>query len=325
MTKSYITTRGLSPTQDLVLRSLIELLPGRTREDWGYSDDENADVMIIDVESTVGGKIWERYSTQDRKHCVVAVVNEASTLGVQYSITKPIRFRGLLDVLDNISTSRRWLSEAGHNNGWQLKDEQVVVAPSHYKLLEILISKKLGHAMRVSVGDVDLFVVDSAQNRCYLLADIERVYEACTSYEVEIRTQPETQQQIELPLRSTQLFSLESFRWNVGLNAFGGKLLPEIANWRGYQLNHWPNFGGLNHLPGVHPQLAAYLSAGPGTVDSISETLGLNKSEVIDFLNACYLCGWLANMVQTAKDNDENKLSAGMGRVVVNIRRRLGV
>lgn len=54
MPKSYITTRGLSSTQDLVLRSLISLLPGRTREDWEYSDDETANVVIVDGESDVG-------------------------------------------------------------------------------------------------------------------------------------------------------------------------------------------------------------------------------------------------------------------------------
>jgi len=242
MTKSYITTRGLSPTQDLVLRSLISLLPGRTREDWENSDDETANVVIVDVDSDVGKVLWDRYSAQNTKHCVVAVASEGIGINAQYKIAKSIRFRNLLDVLDIITTSQRWLADPGHDSRRQLKDGQANVASSHYKLLDIVISDILEQKTRVSVGDIDLFVIDPVRKLVYLLADTQRICEAFTAYEVEILTRPEAAALVGFSSQPLITQSLDSFRWDIGFNAFAGKFLPSIANWRGYKLNCWPNF-----------------------------------------------------------------------------------
>lgn len=88
------------------------------------------------------------------------MASEGVGINAQYKITKPIRFRNLLDVLDIITSSQRWLTDPGHDTGWQLNEDQGNVASSHYKLLDIVITENLEQKMRVSVGDVDLFVID---------------------------------------------------------------------------------------------------------------------------------------------------------------------
>lgn len=72
-------------------------------------------------------------------------------------------------------------------------------------------------------------------------------------------------------------------------------LLPQVKARASVQLTRWPNFGRIrsNH---AQLKMSALLTSRAIGVDEVFEALGEPRPSVIAFLNACALCGILADV-----------------------------
>ena len=87
---------------------------------------------------------------------------------------------------------------------------------------------------------------------------------------------------------------IELLLWNLGMVLQPDDLLPQVKARGWVKLTRWPNFGRIRS---EHAQLkmSALLTSRAVGVDDVFEALGEPRPIVIAFLNACALCGLLAD------------------------------
>lgn len=92
--------------------------------------------------------------------------------------------------------------------------------------------------------------------------------------------------------RGASTYPMDNLRWLLAIRLSGGILLTNPAQWSEYRLNRWPDFGRLPFRR-QYARLSRMLLSRPATLAQLTLHADLSKAEVIAFLNAAYLCGWL--------------------------------
>jgi hypothetical protein len=87
-------------------------------------------------------------------------------------------------------------------------------------------------------------------------------------------------------------YPLDNLRWFLGLHFSGGRLLPDPARWGRYRLVRWPDFGQLPYRR-YAARLSRMLLSRAASLEDLVRHAQTPEPEVIGYLNAVYLSGWL--------------------------------
>jgi len=100
-----VTSHGLDGHDHIILKSLINLLNLGVKSDWVYTDDSNADVVLVDLDTEKGKSLWTDEAKLNGEQVMIPISETAPVDINQKHLTKPLRsanlrvlFKRLLDV-----------------------------------------------------------------------------------------------------------------------------------------------------------------------------------------------------------------------------------
>lgn len=119
---------------------------------------------------------------------------------------------------------------------------------------------------------------------------------------------------------------LERWLWLLG-GQIPATLLPGIPDGAEYRLERWPDFGELR-TRSIYIRLASALVKKSLTAAQISRHFPLKPSDVVAFLNACYLCGylrWRQQIVSTNEPELPQSAPSGVDHPMARLRAAIGI
>ncbi|MEM1080421.1 MAG: hypothetical protein AAGH65_02455 [Pseudomonadota bacterium] len=271
-----------------VLRSLMSLAAGKTQHEWTLSAEDSVagelgDVVLVDVDQPDGAALWPEVSQRRRP---AVAFSRRRDFPARFVLNKPIRSQQLISLLTDLTLAvddtvdeQRWnvlafadddselpLAEHLRRHQW---DQPVMIGGDY--LPELIIDAGAG-AWFTSASDRELarllrrnFSRDEAQ--------------ALSSMDLVDHTNGLEQQ------------NLTNLKWRAGLALSAGALHPDLANDNiRFMLPQVP-MQALSDT--AYSRQARTLIRAPMSIDDLHEKSGAPKNDVAEFLNACYVCGFL--------------------------------
>lgn len=122
-------------------------------------------------------------------------------------------------------------------------------------------------------------------------------------------------------------FPIELLLWNLGMALQPDDLLPQVKARGWVQLTRWPDFGRIRSNQ-AQLKMSALLTTRAFAVDEVFDALGEPRPSVIAFLNACSLCGLLADAPVEAPAPSVSHLARegrSLGGLMQRLRGALGI
>ncbi len=223
-----------------------------------------------------------------------------------------------------LTSSQPMLQEmAGHLSGVMAFQN---VAPVPEKdtgetVLDVLASDMLQFPTRLQAEGVPSFVVDRPAGICFLSSKFQDLVGLASLDAKALAFEPVTDAaSLE---KGHHRVPLEAFMWFAGIRLSRGRLLSKLKSFPGFSLRRWPDFGRLPYRT-EHTRIATYLMRRATTVDALVKGTNVSREDVVGFLNASLLCGWLKS-AEPAKGERPARISAERRSIVGRIRARLGI
>lgn len=280
-----ISSRGLTEKDQLVLKSLIDLVINRTRYSWSYTESNPGDVAIIDADNLESpGDAFHQLRGQ--QVIVVAYGDGAVSDHTPFRIPKPIRAATLIAAINAIESSL----EAGED-----KDDGGTgqpAAPESRQANEQPATRHLNNlgksGLHIKAGNLEC-LVDPTGNRYRitaghsleeLLAQPDKTLEAATS----------TKGHDGL----ADWHSSPSLRWKLGIALSAGELVNNLHIGSRFKLLRWPPTDVTRSASHIL-NLCSLLSRKSGaSVEEITSRSAVPRADTIAFINGAALAGALS-------------------------------
>jgi hypothetical protein len=279
-----ISSRGLTDKDQLVLKSLIDLVITRTRHNWSYTDNTESDVAIVDTDNLSN---LSSILNDLRAHRILAVEyssREASSGVTPFRIPKPLRAANLISTINAVEASLE-SDETGPEQDSSAPPAQQSQARETLKTdttASELLSGTGAQWLRITSGEL-YGVVE-------LIGDRYQISPGSTLDE--LLAQPDRQVQgVAAPDTSdpSAWHKTRSLRWKLGHYLSDGQLLNTLHGSSRFKLLRWPP----SDVPRLAPHimtLCALLGRKSGaTLDEIVAESGIPKTDAIAFINGAYM------------------------------------
>ena len=118
---------------------------------------------------------------------------------------------------------------------------------------------------------------------------------------------------------------LDEFFWFASTNFSHGQLLQGLSLIKQVRLTRWPEVC-RQHEYQVYTRMAVQLMRYPTSVSELLQSRNnLSEAEIIIFLNACYLCGWLKETKESLQVKQDNPNKKTKLNFISRIRAKLGI
>ncbi len=280
-TPRHLRYAAMSGPDEILLRSMLALLDGQTREHWQLAKgDEQADLVIIgcaDAEPVTVTAARRRA----RLCATVPVRFEHGDL----ELPQPLRPRSLATLLDNASLALTPPRDApafaqATRSGRDQDGNKPTLADLLYSLMQQPPADQ--DAIVVELDSRALMRIDVARGRVQLdsAADVIHAAARCDAHaraagrdeHVHLNAQP-----------------LTPLLWSVGLAHQHALVAPARAI-DSIIARRWPDFGRLPHR-GDHLRMTAHLSRQPMSTDQLATVADVPAPVAIGFVNAMLLGG----------------------------------
>lgn len=308
----------MSENDELVLQSLINIIDLRSAAHWSFSSDDTANVLIVDVDSTEGRKLWSGLDVAQNNKITIAYGSNMQDLGgnTQYLLSKPLRSKSVIDLLEKVSNQKlktigvaesSTASYAGE--GRRRKFVQ--------KLKELFESGAWGVRYKNQ-----MLIINGANGEAYTvgkLSDLDKLAEA-----------PEIGMEIN-ELSQADITSarerLNSYKYNEVLWYFSRfhtqDLISELSGHLEFKIKRWPNLKKINYRK-EDVRLFGMLMKNWMSLERLAESE--ERLSVIGLLNALYMTGFLQQRNDQTNKAQINVQEEGETKGLYSrIRRRLGI
>ncbi|TNE72449.1 MAG: hypothetical protein EP339_13565 [Gammaproteobacteria bacterium] len=269
-----LSCKGLTDKDQLVLRSLVDLMISRTSDDWTYSEEGESDVVIVDTDNLSDPRnvIDE---IEARNGVAIEYSNSNTSDTSRLRIQKPLRAANLISVFNSVESRLTRGEIPNTNNTGNTAGDTAGILD--------LISAGKATLLRVSSRDSSC-VIDLSSCR-YSIRGSLSLAELLVSPEKAITTlAPEEPQGHEDDWQP-----MPSLQWLVGMKLSGGELIGNLHAGSRFKLHHWPP-ADLAKLEPQAMTLSAILSRKSGaTIDEVVAKSGIPDSDIIRFINGAYL------------------------------------
>lgn len=265
----------------MVLNSLLELIGSRGGQSWSLAAGHEADAVVVDVDSAEGGQIWPELDHGDTPRIALTRRRDFSANLV---LTKPIRSQPLVRVLEDALDAME--------NPIDTEDWPVIEFEPRdgLPLAECLRRRIWGGPVLLGGGDLAELCIDPGAGAWYFGASdrelvmlIRRSYMAQDGHLLSSSELPEHTHGLE-PRK------LSDLKWRTGVALSSRALHPELAGPVEFMLPQIP-FQALSDT--AFSRQARILTRQRLGVDALVEASQADLGDVVAFLNACHVCGYL--------------------------------
>ena len=312
-TRTY-AIEGLSHDASGALRSIMQVLSGRTQCPWQLVQLASADVLVLGPNFDAAK---EASLIGSARHIVRVTLSDESHFGEITRLEYPFRVFQVLSTFEEVAAKLgvRKVQSAQvptRNRSWALFDS--------LRDLASYTSHGQWQQTRYDDGRV-LFVRDDL---CEFAADPSVHKDLLAGQLPQLPLTPSADPPAELQRGRGSLLL-----WHVGLNAGRGNLSRTLDPTAGYRLLAWPDFG-VTAPRKTHLRLSALLASGPYRRDEVVEALA-DSGDVVTvnrFINACAASGLLHTERREselpAAPRSKPSSSSFVGSLILSIRSKLG-
>ncbi len=294
---------GMDPVQVSVFKTMLQMLQRRTIAEWNITEGDfsknTPGLLIVNADDPQGAEVLARLANYPDGRIagkVVAVlqgeaggrVMPANTL----KLDSPLRVMNFLDVLN--AAANMLVEGVTQNSTVKPSASAMPKMSSTSPFLTALhdVAQRTEGVFQVNVGQAKaIFFV--AEKRVFFedtLLDLAQLGQSTSTAAVNTTalniSDAEAQNAIVLSK------PWDAFLWMAGLSAGQGSLLPWLEGDCTYRLRRWPESSLLTRRA-AHVRLAAHFSKELVTPVAVAHTSSSSISDVVDFVNACSLCGYL--------------------------------
>lgn len=300
-----LKTRGFPATDQVLLRSMLGLLPGHTTDEWTFgSADEPADLVIVHDEADMP-PAWR--SGNGSAGLLVAGRRADADLVFPF----PLRPRNLAEFLDE--ASRRL-------DGGQPPSSSTRQAPT---LAELLFRHQAsppasGALVFLAADDDELFTLCRSGLH---VRDPDRVVALAERCDIAVRPRDDCHGAVH-----GEAVPGDLLRWKVGLASTHRLVIGPGPRSR-LRLLQWPDFGQLPHRSD-HVRMTAHLARQPLAPTELADRTGCPTADAIGLANALLMQGCVQVTVDSAPASAPDSTRPVPARppgLLTRIRARLGL
>jgi len=290
-----LTTIGLSIRDQMRVKSMLQLVEGKTAASWTYVEAAVADLAICEPESVLAQAVMKQASERGRPRCVSLLRQGATPPENIETVSAPLRVSDFITMLDatlgdvDTSLTTQQLVAASHAEA-VAQNEGFLFAHA----LRDILGKDEQRAHLVTHGPVFIYV-QPAQSTVLANMDlspelIAGIAQASSGLDVRELAADEA---LRAP-GELRRHSLQYLLWNCGLLGPTTDLLPWLPRMARFRLQRWPDFGRLGHRT-WQVRLTSILVNNGYTLQQMTSLAAQPVANIRGFLNACELCGLLTH------------------------------
>ena len=275
-----LTAVGLPAREELLVRSLLKMVNGRTTDEWTFQDTLEANLALCRPESALSAMALRRAASHGLL-CVSVVHEDEPALPDTLTLRAPIRSTDFIQILNRASESL--LQHVRPKPG--PSSDAMAAEPVALLLRRQLMTGGASH-VAITMGSFAAVVSFRARR---IASDsplpdeqLLRLGLATTSH-----CEPlDTEQGARSVAALVHHESLDRLLWIVGLTAPDAVLDAGVPVDGTYALRRWPDAGRLPLEP-HHLRMASLLVRQPMRAPELAEASGRSLAEARGFLRAC--------------------------------------
>lgn len=293
MSESFrLSTVGVSSKDLRVLKSLLGLSGSQSEQRWEIEPErDDGDAVLVDVDNPDGAETWPDISQQQRP---AVALTRRRDFPARRMLRKPIRSQQLLTLLAS-------LLEDAQSSGEE--DEWPVLAiggdSTTLPLAEHLRRHTWDQPVMIAGDYLPELVIDPGAGVWYSSASDRELARLLRRQFDPEDAQPLASHELVAHTDGLEQHNLANLKWRAGLALSSGALHPDLAGGIRFMLPQVP----LQALSDTaYSRQARLLIREPLGVWQLAEGASAGRSDVAEFLNACYTCGFLLLDRSSAKD-----------------------
>lgn len=309
MSKTFVISCCCVPETDaILLEFLLSLLEKQTDALWQLGNDMSGDIAIYDIDEKAGLELYKKRLAEQTGPVPIAFSTDISKIDAEYKLVKPLRSADFLAIAKKIIEQH---TELGNEVETKKTEPPATQQPDHTAALQTTSFKRptIKRLYNLLTEDIEAykdpvsvhfrevnFYIDFASRRFFCEHKLMLLSMLCKSDTSKINI--ETISSYDLSKVESQIESrpLSELIWCSVLLGSSGELIDSIDENAPIHLKRWPNLKSLVHLP-RHITLTAFLSKHTATIDNIVKQTRVLPENVIDFINACKVMGYLDEQV----------------------------
>jgi hypothetical protein len=336
MSEFTITIQALPPHTTAALRSMLGLLEPAVGARWRVTDAMPADVVLLPAEAFA--QIDARRAAEELPLLLALSAEErrpAQAYGLLKKPVTPARVVEALNLAEGLIERARGSAEGPHTVPLlESVDTQRKLAPG---TLDTRVRTALRAAtFRLLQAPVAATLIDEARSALFsILPGLGYCTRLTPAEFVPLFRANPPAILVELsPPEQAALSGARDFRplreleWTFWITSRSPWLRTELRPDGNYRLKRWPDFGRLAHYQ-ADIRLASILISQPMSLGALRERTGLPAETVMNFLNAAFALGALADADTATTPARAPRAPApaarGFGAVIAQLRRRFGL
>ena len=294
-----LTTIGLSIRDELRVKSLLQIVEGKTAAPWIYIEEVQADLALCEPESALARVVIEQSASNRPRRCVMLLRQGAECPPGITSVFSPLGVRELIALLDGVTGAHP--AEENHS----LQPPRPAAVASNASLLEslrqITTSQADGRSHHISIGETSLWVLP---NQTVVLSNAALTAEHVATLANGRDVAVEAFAHLEPNVADTHVHRcpLPVLLWNCAMAAdtAGRGSSPNST----YSLKRWPDFGRFPHSQ-WHLRLTALMIREAFSAQQMSVLIEQPVAKIEAFLHACDAIGLLVtNLASESRSAD---------------------
>ena len=293
MTEAFrLSTLSVSSKDLRVLKSLLGLSSGQSDQRWEIDPErDDGDAVLVDVDNPDGAAIWPEISQQNRP---AVALTKRRDFAARRMLRKPIRSQQLLSLLREL-----------------LQETQSVVEEDEWPVLAFgqdAAALPLGEHLRRHTWDQPVLIggdylpeliIDPGAGVWYSGASDRELARLLRRQFAADDARPLTSHELVEHTQGLEQQNLANLKWRAGLALSSGALHPDLAGEVRFMLPQVP----LQALSDTaYSRQARVLIREPLGVQELVPAAKADRSDVAEFLNACYTCGFLLKDSSSRQD-----------------------
>lgn len=309
MSKIFIVScYCIAETDIILLEFLLSVQEKQTGNQWQLASDLSGDIVIINTDEKAGIEMYEKMMADENSPVIITYTTDSSVLNPEYHLNRPMRSADYISLTKKLLEDHPEIGSIKTKEAKQIKTENTATIPeetktpainfdikrSSYKRLYNLLtedSEKYNKPIQIIYREISIYIDFShkrffSEHKLILLSMLFK--ENIDSLIIKEISDDELNK-IEAEIKPC---SLEELLWSCTLLGSSGELIEKINKETLLHLKRWPNLQMLLHLP-RHLTLTAFMTKYTATLGEIITQTNVLPENVIDFINACQVMGYL--------------------------------